>query len=121
MDSFLCGVVNFILFFVVVFRSFGYFVVLDEEMKYVYIFNEEGEFLKKFRIMYGDLWDIGVLNENEIVVLNRESNRVLYYDMNGNFRKKFVIVFKENVKFIFLIVDIYGRFIISFCLCYEEI
>lgn len=55
-------------------RNLGYFVVLDEELKNVYIFNEEGEYLKRFRIMYGDLWDIGVLNENEIVVLNWESN-----------------------------------------------
>lgn len=119
-DSSSCGVANFTPFSVAVSRSSGHFVALDEEMKHVHIFNEEGEPLKKFRIMYGDLWDIGVSNENEIVVLNRESNRVLHYDMNGNFRKKFVTVPKENVKFTSLTVDIHGRFIISSCPCYEE-
>lgn len=119
-DSSSCGVANFTPFSVAVSRSSGHFVALDEEMKHVHIFNEEGEPLKKFRIMYGDLWDIGVSNENEIVVLNRESNRVLHYDMNGNFRKKFVTAPKENVKFTSLSVDIHGRFIISSCPCYEE-
>lgn len=119
-DSSSCGVANFTPFSVAVSRSSGHFVALDEEMKHVHIFNEEGEPLKKFRIMYGDLWDIGVSNENEIVVLNRESNRVLHYDMNGNFRKKFVTAPKENVKFTSLTVDIHGRFIISSCPCYEE-
>lgn len=119
-DSSSCGVANFTPFSVAVSRSSGHFVALDEEMKHVHIFNEEGEPLKKFRIMYGDLWDIAVSNENEIVVLNRESNRVLHYDMNGNFRKKFVTAPKENVKFTSLTVDIHGRFIISSCPCYEE-
>ena len=119
-DSSSCGEVNFTPFSVAVARSSGHFVALDEELKHVHIFNEEGEPLKKFRIMYGDLWDIGVSNENEIVVLNRESNRVLHYDMNGNFRKKFVTAPTENVKFTSLSVDIHGRFIISSCPCYSE-
>ena len=119
-DSSSCGVANFTPFSVAVSRGSGHFVALDEEMKHVHIFNEEGEPLKKFRIMYGDLWDIGVSNENEIVVLNRESNRVLHYDMNGNFRKKFVTAPKENVKFTSLSVDIHGRFIISSSPCYAE-
>ncbi|XP_078370313.1 uncharacterized protein LOC144654075 [Oculina patagonica] len=114
------GVAKFIPFSVAVSRNSGHFVALDEEMKHVHIFNEEGEPLKKFRIMYGDLWDIGVSNENEIVVLNRESNRVLHYDMNGNFKKKFVTAPKDNVKFTSLSVDIHGRFIISSSPCYSE-
>ena len=119
-DSSSCGVVNFTPFSVAVSRSTGHFVALDEEMKHVHVFNEEGEPLKKFRIMYGDLWDIGVSNDNEIVVLNRESNRVLHYDMNGNFRKKFVTAPTENVKFTSLSVDMHGRFIISSSPCYTE-
>lgn len=119
-DSSSLGVANFTPFSVAVSRSSGHFVALDEEMKHVHIFNEEGEPLKKFRIMYGDLWDIGVSNDDEIVVLNRESNRVLHYDMNGNFRKKFVTAPKENVKFTSLSVDIHGRFIISSSPCYAE-
>ena len=119
-DSSSCSVANFTPVSVAVSRSSGHFVALDEEMKQVHIFNEEGEPLKRFRIMYGDLWDIGVSNENEIVVLNRESNRVLHYDMNGNFRKKFVTAPKENVKFTSLSVDIHGRFIITSTPCYME-
>jgi len=69
-DSSSCGVANFTPFSVAVSRSSGHFVALDEEMKHVHIFNEEGEPLKRFHIWYGDLWDIGVSNENEIVVLN---------------------------------------------------
>ena len=119
-DSSSSEVANFTPFSVAVSRSSGHFVALDKEMKQVHIFNEEGEPLKKFRILYGDLCDVGVSNENEIIVLNRESNRVLHYDMNGNFRKKFVTAPEENVKFTSLSVDIHGRFIISSCPCYEE-
>lgn len=119
-DNSSIGVAKFTPFSVAVSRNSGHFVALDEEMKHVHIFNEEGEPLKKFRIMYGDLWDIGVSNENEIVVLNRESNRLLHYDMNGNFKKKFVTAPKDNVKFTSLSVDIHGRFIISSSPCYSE-
>ena len=119
-DSSSCGLAKFTPFSVAVSRNSGHFVALDEEMKHVHIFNEEGEPLKKFRIMYGDLWDIGVSNENEIVVVNRESNRLLHYDMNGNFKKKFVTAPKDNVKFTSLSVDIHGRFIVSSSPCYSE-
>ncbi|KAJ7382002.1 hypothetical protein OS493_037762 [Desmophyllum pertusum] len=95
-DSSSCGLAEFAPFSVALSRKSGHFVALDEETKHVHIFNEEGEPLKRFRIMYGDLWDIGVSNEDEIVVLNRESNRLLHYDMNGNFKKKFVTAPKEN-------------------------
>lgn len=119
-DNSSCGFAKFTPFSVGVSRISGHFVALDEEMKNVHIFNEEGEPLKRFRIMYGDLWDIGVSNENEIVVLNRESNRLLHYDMNGNFKKKFVTAPKDNVKFTSLSVDNHGRFIISSSPCYSE-
>ena len=119
-DNTSCGVQKFNPFSVAVARNSGHFAALDEEMKNVHIFNEEGEPLRKFRIMYGDLWDIGVSGECEIVVLNRESNRLLHYDMNGNFKKKFVTAPKENVKFTSISVDIHGRFIISSSPCYSE-
>ena len=113
-DSSSCRIAKFNPFSVAAFRNSDHFVVLDEEMKRVHIFDGEGDTLRSFRIMYGDLWDIAVSNENEIVVVNRESNRLLHYDMNGNFKKKrFVTTPRENVKFTSLFVDIHGRFVIS--------
>ena len=114
-DSSSCGIAQFIPFSVAVSRNSGHIVVLDEQRKWVHIFDEEGEPLNKFRIKFGDLWDVAVSNENEIVVVNRESNRLLHYDMNGNFKKKFLTAAKENVKFSSLSIDIHGRFIISSC------
>ena len=102
-------------FSVAVSRNSGHVVVLDEERKWVHIFDEEGEPLIKFRIKFGDLWDVAVSNKNEIVVVNRESNHLLLYDMNGNFKKKFLTAAKENVKFSSLSIDIHGRFIVSSC------
>lgn len=119
-DNLTCELQKFNPFSVAVARNSGHFVALDEELKNVHIFNEEGEHSKRFRIMYGDLWDIGVSNENEIVVLNRESNRILHYDMNGNFQKKFVTPPRHNVKFTSISVDMHGRFIITSSPCYEE-
>jgi len=104
-DSSSCGIAQFTPLSVAVSRNTGHFVALDEEMKRVHIFNEDGEALHTFRIMYGDLWDIAVSIEDEIIVVNRESNRLLHYDMNGNFRRKFVTTPKENVKFTSLSVD----------------
>ena len=112
-DSSSCLIAKFNPFSVAAFRNSNHFVVLDEETKRVHIFDGEGDTLRTFRIMYGDLCDIAVSNENEIVVVNRESNRLLHYDMNGNFKKKFVTAPKENVKFTSLSVDIHGRFIVS--------
>ena len=114
-DSASCGIAQFIPFSVAASRNSGHVVVLDEERKWVHIFDEEGEPLNKFRIKFGDLWDVAVSNENEIVVLNRESNRLLHYDMNGNFKKKFLTAAKENVKFSSLSIDVHGRFIMSSC------
>ena len=119
-DNLTCELQKFNPFSVAVARNSGHFVALDEELKNVHIFNEEGEHSKRFRIMYGDLWDIGVSNENEIIVLNRESNRILHYDMNGNFRKKFVTPPRQNVKFTSISVDMHGRFVITSSPCYEE-
>ena len=119
-DNLTCELQKFNPFSVAVARNSGHFVALDEELKNVHIFNEEGEHSKRFRIMYGDLWDIGVSNENEIVVLNRESNRILHYDMNGNFQKKFVTPPRPNVKFTSISVDLHGRFVITSSPCYEE-
>jgi len=113
LDSSSCGIAKFAPFSVAASRSSGHFVALDEEKKRVHVFNEDGGSQHTFRIMYGDLWDIAISNENEIVVVNRESNRLLHYDMNGNFKKKFVTAPKENVKFTSLSVDIHGRFIVS--------
>ena len=113
LDSSSCRITKFAPFSVAASRSSGQFVALDEEKKRVHVFNEDGESQHTFRIMYGDLWDIAVSNENEIVVVNRESNRLLHYDMNGNFKKKFVTAPKEHVKFTSLSVDIHGRFIVS--------
>ena len=46
----------------------------------------EGEVLNKIHIKFGNLWDISVSNDEEIVVVNHEKkNRLLHYDMNGNF------------------------------------
>ena len=112
-DSSSCRIAKFNPFSVAAFRNSNNFVVLDEEMKRVHIFDGEGDTLRTFRIMYGDLWDTAVSNDNEIVVVNRESNRLLHYDMNGNFKKKFVTAPKENAKFTSLSVDIHGRFIVS--------
>ena len=119
-DNLTCELQKFNPFSVAVARNSGHFVALDEELKNVHIFNEEGEHSKRFRIMYGDLWDIGVSNENEIVVLNRESNRILHYDMNGNFQKKFVTPPRPNVNFTSISVDLHGRFVITSSPCYEE-
>lgn len=119
-DNLTCGVQNFNPFSVAVARNSGHFVALDEELKHVHIFNEEGEHLKRFCIMYGDLWDIGVSDDNEIVVLNRENNRLLHYDMNGNFKKKFVTPPRQNVKFTSISVDVHGRFVITSGPRYEE-
>lgn len=119
-DNLTCELQKFKPFSVAVARNSGHFVALDEELKNVHIFNEEGEHSKRFRIMYGDLWDIGVSNENEIIVLNRESNRILHYDMNGNFRKIFVTPPRQNVKFTSISVDMHGRFVITSSPCYEE-
>lgn len=55
-DSFLIRIRNFNFFLVVVWRNFVYFVVLDEEKKRVYIFDEGGEIIYIFRIMYGDFY-----------------------------------------------------------------
>ena len=112
-DSSSSRIAKFDPFSVAAFRDSNHFVVLDEEMKRVHIFHGEGDTLRTFRIMYGDLWDIAVSNDNEIVVVNRESNRLLHYDMSGNFKKKFVTAPKANVKFTSLSVDIHGRYIIS--------
>ena len=114
-DSSSCGIAQFIPFSVSAARNSGHIVVLDEERKWVHIFDEEGEPLNKFRIKFGYLWDVAVSNENEIFVVNRESNRLLHYDMNGNFKKKFLTAAKENVKFSSLSIDVHGRFIISSC------
>lgn len=119
-DSSTSRIAKFTPFSVAASRHSNNFVALDEEMKRVHIFDEEGATLHTFRIMYGDLWDIAISNENEIVVVNRESNRLLHYDMNGNFKKKFVTAPKENVKFTSLTVDIHGRFIVSSNPCYSE-
>ena len=116
-DSSSCGIAQFIPFSVDASRNSGHIVVLDEERKWIHIFDEEGEPLNKFRIKFGDLWDVAVSSENEIVVVNRESNHLLHYDMNGNFKKKFLTAAKENVKFSSLSIDIHGRFIISSCYC----
>lgn len=120
LDTSSCRIAKFNPFSVAASRSSGHFVALDEEMKRVHIFDQEGDNLRTFRIMYGDLWDIAMSNDNEIVVVNRESNRLLHYDMNGNFKKKFVTAPKENVKFTSLSVDIHGRFIVSSNPRYEE-
>ena len=113
LDSSSCRIAKFAPFSVAASRSSGHFVALDEEKKRVHIFNEEGESLHTFRIMYGVLRDIAVSNENEIVVVNRESNRLLHYDINGSFKKKFVTAPKEKVNFTSLTVDTHGRFIIT--------
>ena len=119
-DSFSHGIAKFAPFSVAASRHSGNIVALDEQMKRVHIFNEEGEALNKFPIKYGDLWDIAVSNEDEIVVVNREKNRLLHYDMHGNFQKKVFSAPEENVKFTSCTVDVHGRFIITSMPCYEE-
>ena len=94
-------------------RTSGYFAALDEEKKRVHIFNEKGEESHSFRIPFGDLWDIAVVNDDEIVVVNRESNRLLHYEPDGTFKKKHVIAPRDDVKFTSLSVDLHGRLIIS--------
>ena len=102
-------------------RHCGVIVVLDEDAKFVHTFTKAGEKLNKFHINHGDLWDIVVSNEDEIVVVNRDKNCLLHYDMNGNFQKKVVSAPKGNVKFTSCTVDIHGRFIItSYPYCKDE-
>ena len=101
-------------------RDCGDIVVLDEYTKFVHTFTEAGKKLNKFRIKHGDLWDLVVSNEDEIVVLNRDKNRLLHYDMKGNFQKKAVSAPKENVKFTSCTVDVHGRFIITSYPHYED-
>ena len=102
-------------------RDCGVIVVLDEDAKFVHTFTKAGKKLNKFHINHGDLWDIVVSNEDEIVVLNRDKNCLLHYDMNGNFQKKIVSASKQNVKFTSCTVDIHGRFIItSYPYCKDE-
>ena len=102
-------------------RDCGVIVVLDDDAKFVHTFTEAGKKLNKFHIKDGDLWDIVVSNEDEIVVLSRDKNCLLHYDMNGNFQKKIVSASKENVKFTSCTVDVHGRFIItSYPYCKDE-
>ena len=101
-------------------RDCGDIVVLDEYTKFVHTFTEAGKKLSKFRIQHGDLWEVVVSNEDEIVVLNRDKNRLLHYDMKGNFQKKAVSAPKENVKFTSCTVDVHGRFIITSYPNYED-
>ena len=102
-------------------RDCGVIVVLDEDAKFVHTFTKAGKKLNKFHVNHGDLWDIVVSNEDEIVVLNRDKNCLLHYDMNGNFQKKIVSAPKENVKFTSCTVDRHGRFIItSYPYCKDE-
>ena len=101
-------------------RCFGDFVALDDLKNNVYIFDEEGETMNKIHIKFGDLWDIAVTNDEEIVVVNRESNRLLHYDMIGNFQRKFVTDPEDGVRFCSCTVDVHGRFIVTSRPCYEE-
>ena len=110
-DSSSTRIRNFNPFSVAAWRNSAHFAALDEEKKRVHIFDEGGEITYTFRIMYGDLWDIAVSNDYEVVVVNRESNRLLHYDVNGNFLRKFMTAPNDNVKFTSLSVDIHGRLI----------
>ena len=112
-DSSSCGIEDFKPFSVAASRHSDYFAVLDREDKHVHIFNEDRENVISFRVRYGDLFDIAISNEDEIVVVNRERNRLLHYDFLGNFHKKVMSAPKENVKFTSLTVDVHGRYIIS--------
>ena len=114
-DSSSCQIPAFNPFSVATCRHSGDFVTLDRATNWVHIFDEDGEYVDRFYIKFGDLWDIAVSNNNEIVVVNRTSNRLLHYDMFGNFKKKFVTPPQENVKFTSLSVDIHGRFILTSC------
>ena len=111
---------NFNAFSVAASRDCGNIVVVDDSTKFVHIFTEAGEKLNKFRIKHGDLWDIVVSNEDEIVVLNRSKNRLLHYNMNGNFQRKVVSAPEENVKFTSCSVDVHGRFIITSYPFYDD-
>ena len=118
------GISKFSPFSVAVSRITGHFVVLDldEEMKYVHIFMDNGEPFNKFCITCGDPWDLAVTSDNEIVVLDRGSNRLLHYNMNGNIKVKKASVSSSarNLKFSSLSIDIHERFIISSCPCFNE-
>ena len=54
-------------------------MVLDDDAKFVHTFTEAGKKLNKFHINHGDLWDIVVSNEDEIVVVNRDKNCLLQF------------------------------------------
>ena len=111
---------NFDPFSVAASRDSGDIVVLDEHAKFVHTFTEAGKKLNKFHIKHGDLWEVVVSNQDEIVVLNRDKNRLLHYDMKGNFQKKTVSAPKENVKFTSCTVDVHARFIITSYPFYED-
>lgn len=114
-DSSSCQIPTFNPLSVAACRHSGDFVTVDQATNWVHIFNEDGEHVDRFHIKFGDLSDIAVSNNDEIVVVNRRSNRLLHYDMFGNFKKKFVTPPEENVKFSSLSVDIHGRFILTSC------
>ena len=60
----------------------GEMAVLDDESNRVHIFTESGNYLRSFRVKFGDLYDVAFLHDkflDGILVVNRSHNRLLAY------------------------------------------